>query len=136
VGSDREATLHHGRCLCGAVRFAVTGALGEVCVCHCTQCRRQTGHFLASTNVAVADVALEGEDHVRWYRSSESAERGFCGTCGSVLFWRRVASDRLAIAMGSLDKPTGTHIVAHIFAADKGDYYAIEGDAPVFPGDG
>lgn len=126
---------HRGSCLCGAVRYRVAGALEPVIACHCTQCRRQTGHFLASTNVAVADLAIEGEESVRWYRSSAIADRGFCGTCGSVLFWHRPGSDRIAIAMGGFETPTGVVIGAHIFAADKGDYYEIGGDAPIHAGD-
>ena len=131
--SEAEGATHRGRCLCGAVRYAVRGPLSEVCACHCTQCRRQTGHFLASTNVAVADLAVEGGEGVRWYRSSDIAERGFCGACGSVLFWRRPGSDRIAIAMGGFEQPTGVVIGAHIFAADKGDYYEIADGAPQFP---
>lgn len=130
-----EPASHHGRCLCGIVRYAVRGALSPVIACHCTLCRRQTGHFLASTNVALADLVLQGEDHVRWYASSDLAERGFCGECGSVLFWRRRRSDRIAIAMGGFDKPTGTMIDRHIFAADKGDYYEIDDGAPIYQGD-
>ncbi len=131
MGSD----VHSGSCLCGAVRYRVAGALDPVVVCHCMMCRRQTGHFLASTNVAVADCVIEGEDGVRWYRSSESAERGFCGACGSVLFWRRPGSDRIAIAMGSFDRPTGAVIGEHIYVAAKGDYYAIDDGAPQFLGE-
>jgi len=113
----------------------VSGPLSEVCACHCTQCRRQTGHFLATTNVAVADLAIEGDDSVRWYRSSDIAERGFCGTCGSVLFWRRPETDRIAIAMGGFETPTGVVIGEHIYVADKGDYYGIDDGAPQFSGE-
>lgn len=126
---------HRGSCLCGAVRYRVAGALDPVVACHCTQCRRQTGHFLASTNVAVANLAIEGEDSVRWFRSSEVAERGFCGTCGSVLFWRRPESDRIAIAMGGFEAPTGVVIAEQIYVADKGDYYEIDDGATQFPGE-
>jgi len=132
---DSEAAIHHGACLCGAVRYRVAGPLAPVVACHCTMCRRQTGHFLASTNVAETDLALEGVGHVRWYAASEIAERGFCGTCGSVLFWRRPGSGRIAIAMGGFDKPTGTAIDRHIFVADKGDYYEIADGIQQFPGD-
>lgn len=131
-----DGDIHSGSCLCRAVTFSVSGPLDDVCICHCTMCRRQTGHFLASTNVALAAVALTGADRVRWYRSSEVAERGFCPDCGTVLFWRRPGSDRIAIAMGSLDLPTGGKIGAHIFVADKGDYYEINDTAPQFASDG
>lgn len=127
---------HSGSCLCGAVTLRIDGPLGGVCGCHCTMCRKQTGHFLASVNVAEADLELSGKDNVRWYASTEQARRGFCSNCGSVLFWQRPGSDRIAVAMGCLEKPTGTHWERHIFVADKGDYYEIEGDAPLSEGGG
>jgi hypothetical protein len=124
--AEAAAVVMSGRCLCGAVRFTIRGALAPVVGCHCAMCRRQTGHFLASTNVAEADVTVEGADHVRWYISSGEARRGFCDTCGSVLFWQRLGSDRIAVAMGALDRPTGASWGEHIFVAEKGDYYEIE----------
>ncbi|SHG46920.1 Uncharacterized conserved protein [Kaistia soli DSM 19436] len=127
--------IHHGACLCGAIRYTVTGGLSPVVACHCTMCRRQTGHFFASTNVDEDDLALDGVGHVRWFAASDVAERGFCGNCGSVLFWRRPGSSRIAIAMGGFDKPTGTMVDRHIFVADKGDYYEIADGIQQFPGD-
>lgn len=107
----------------------------DAVACHCSMCRRQSGHFWVSTNVAVADLAIEGVDKVRWFRSSEVAERGFCSECGSFLFWRRPGFDRIAVALGSLEKPTGVPIGRHIFTADKGDYYEIPDGVVQFEGD-
>lgn len=126
---------HSGSRLCGAVHFAIRGPLAPVVGCHCRMCRRQTGHFLASTNVAEADLTVTGADHVRGYASSEAARRGFCDTCGSVLFWKRPGAAHVSIAMGSIDLPTGTGWGEHIFLADKGDYYEITDDVPTFEGD-
>jgi hypothetical protein len=124
--------FHSGACLCGAVRYRVAGPLEPVVGCHCTMCRKQTGHFLASTSVETRDLAIEGADSLRWYASSEAARRGFCGVCGSVLFWQSDKRARTAIAMGSFDGPTGVTWDKHIYVADKGDYYEIDGDAPSF----
>ena len=126
---------HRGRCLCGAVSFAITGPLAPAVACHCTQCRRQSGHYWVSTNVAERDLMLDGGEAIVWHRSSDVAERGFCGKCGSFLFWRRPGSGRIAVSGGSLDASSGIVIDRHIFVADKGDYYEIEDDAPRFPGD-
>ncbi len=71
----------HGSCLCGGVRFEVHGPMQEITACHCTQCRKTTGHFLASTNVANDDLIMSASGSLRWYTSSQVAERGFCGTC-------------------------------------------------------
>ncbi len=122
-----------GSCLCGAVTFRISGKLGPADACHCSQCRKMTGHYLASVNVAVSDLELEGGDQVRWFDSSEQARRGFCPTCGSTLFWQANGSDRIAVAMGAWDGATRTRIEMHIFVADKGDYYEIEDGARQYP---
>lgn len=123
---------HSGHCLCGAVRFRTSGKLREVIACHCSQCRRQTGHFYAATNVQDDGLAVEGAESVTWYRASETASRGFCRTCGSALFWKGDGSDYTSIMAGAFDQPTGLKIGVHIFCADKGDYYEIADDAPQY----
>ena len=114
-----------GSCLCGAVRFEVEGELREPDACHCSQCRKQSGHFSVSTDVPRDALSVSGEENVRWYHSSEKVRRGFCGGCGSVLFWDREGAERIAIGMGAFDPPTGTRLGKHIFVSQKGDYYDI-----------
>lgn len=116
-----------GGCLCGAVTYVVTGALRPVVACHCVQCRKTSGHYVSATSAARRDVAIDGS--VTWYQSSEQARRGFCGTCGSNLFWDG-AGDNLSIFAGTLDGETGLATVGHIYCADKGDYYALTDDLP------
>jgi len=125
--------MPEGSCLCGAVRIAVAAPLGPVDACHCTQCRKQTGHYLASTNVPRAALTVTGEDKVGWYRSSEKVRRGFCTVCGSVLFWDPIGRDWTSVAMGAFEAPTGTRLELHIFVADKGDYYEIADGLPQNP---
>ncbi len=119
-----------GSCLCGAVRFTVTGALKAPDACHCSQCRRVSGHVWASTDVPDDRLAVAGADNLRWFRSSEKVKRGFCATCGSALFWKPIHQSRTAVAMGAFDSPTGTHLEMHIFVGDKGDYYDITDGLP------
>lgn len=122
--------MHQGSCLCGAVTFTVSGELKPPDACHCNQCRKVSGHYWASTDVANAKVSINGAEKVTWFSSSEKVRRGFCATCGSALFWDPIHHDRIAIAMGAFDKPTDTHLETHIFVADKGDYYDIADDLP------
>ena len=119
-----------GGCLCGAVTFSVAGDLPPPDACHCRQCRKQSGHYWASTDVSRAALTIEGEANLTWFQSSEKVRRGFCATCGSVLFWDPPARDSIAVAMGAFDAPTGTHLHMHIFTADKGDYYDIADGVP------
>jgi len=123
--------IHEGSCLCGAVTFRVTGPLLAPDACHCRMCRKTSGHYFASTDVKRAALTVSGVDHVRWYQSSAKVARGFCGTCGSSLFFDPVGqTDWTAVAMGAFDGPAGTHLGVHIFTADKGDYYDIADGLP------
>lgn len=118
--------MHKGSCLCGAVHYEFDAPLSSADACHCTQCRKQSGHYWAATDVPRSALLLHGEEHVTWYRSSEKVRRGFCSICGSVLFWQPIHKDVIAISMGSLDQPTGIRLDKHIFVADKGDYYELK----------
>ncbi|MCB1312398.1 MAG: GFA family protein [Sedimentitalea sp.] len=122
--------MRTGSCNCGGVRFEIAGEMPAASVCHCGQCRRQSGHVWASTHVPDDQLTLTAQEGLRWYRSSDRAQRGFCGTCGSFLFWKAEGEAATSIAMGALDAPTGLHLARHIFVADKGDYYDITDDLP------
>lgn len=118
-----------GRCLCGAVSFKGRWGDDPLKACHCSQCRRWSGHVWAAARAV--DLVIEGP--VRWFRSSDSAERGFCPDCGSSLFWHDLGDNGIAVAPGAVDAPTGLHLAGHIFVADKGDYYAIADGLPQEP---
>lgn len=122
--------MNLGSCLCGAVRFSVEGELSAPSACHCTKCRKHTGHFEAGTDVPRAALTIEGAENLTWYHSSEKVRRGFCAICGSSLFFDPVHRDRIGIAMGAFDTPTNTRLAMHIFVADKGDYYDIADGLP------
>src|SRR5688572_6173704 len=57
---EKVAEIHTGSCLCGAVRFKTSGTLRGVVYCHCSQCRKQSGHYYAATNVADTDLEVTG----------------------------------------------------------------------------
>lgn len=130
------AEIYRGGCLCGAVRFTVEGERSRITYCHCTQCRRQTGHYYAATNVRVEDLRIEGGDAVRWFASSQDARRGFCATCGSALFWKNETNEYISILAGAFDGPSGLVAKNHIYTADKGDYYEILDGLPQSQGAG
>ncbi len=114
-----------GRCLCGAVTYAVTGPLRDVINCHCLRCRRFSGHHLSATSADVADVEIDDtEGQLTWFEPVEEAAYGFCGRCGSSLFWRGASSpDRLSICAGTLDPPTGLRTAEAWWVSEAGDYH-------------
>lgn len=124
---------HSGGCLCGGVRYELEGPVRAVVACHCSQCRRTSGHFVAATRAPSKNLHLIASGTLTWFRSSEGAERGFCRRCGANLFWRPVDGTTTSIMAGTLDVPTHLKIQRHIFVADKSDYYSIEDSVPQYP---
>lgn len=119
-----------GGCLCGAVRYEVTGALRDVVECHCAMCRKTHGHIGAYTAAKKDAVRLTESRGLKWYASSSFARRGFCAECGGSVFWERPGGDVISIAAGTLDPPTGLRTTLQIFVDDAGDYYALRPEDP------
>ena len=128
-----DSIKHTGQCLCGGIKYAVSGNLRGVIACHCSQCRRTSGHYAAMTSALTSDIEFVASASLVWYRSSTTAERGFCNICGGNLFWRQFNNDTTSITAGTLDTPTGSAMEQHIFVADKSDYYTLDDDLPKLP---
>jgi hypothetical protein len=123
-----------GSCLCGQVVFEATPDR-HVIACHCSQCRKQSGHFWAATFAWHKDFHLVRDDGLRWYAASDQARRGFCAGCGAFLFWQPTGEVRVSIAAGAFDGPTGLHIGENWHNEDAGDYYDPAGGPPPPPSD-
>lgn len=129
------AQTSKGHCLCGAVSYSVSGELRPVIYCHCEQCRRTSGHFVAATACKLSELTIGGEDRISWYQSSPTAKRGFCRDCGSNLFWQPTGGDYMSIWAGSLNRPTGLKTSRHIYVHMASDYYQINDGLPQFAQD-
>jgi hypothetical protein len=126
-----------GGCLCGAVRFDVHGQLRGVLVCHCVECRRWCGQAWAATAARRDELVLLDDRSLRWVASPASdarARRGFCGDCGSCLFWDAPGRDTVSIAAGSLDSPEGLAVVGHTYVGQAATYEVIPQGVPAHAG--
>ena len=121
-----------GHCSCGAVSICTTGPLRPVIYCHCSQCRRQTGLYLAATACEDDKLEVHGREHISWYQSSDVARRGFCSKCGSGLFWKHQDVTYTTILAGLFDEPNTLKEESHIFVRDKGCFYAITDGLPQY----
>ena len=106
-----DHSVRTGRCLCGGVRYRVSGEMRNVINCFCEQCRRTSGHHVAASAAQLDGFELESETTLEWYESSDTARRGFCRRCGSSLFWQQKGRDNISIFAGTLDQPTGLRTV-------------------------
>lgn len=112
--SDNEQ--HEGRCLCGAVTATVSGALGEISACHCDMCTRWSGSVQMGVAVDRKRVTLSGP--IGTYRSSEFAERAWCETCGSAVWFKdAVGKDEhiFELAPGLFDGFGGARLVRVVY---------------------
>lgn len=121
--------MHRGSCLCGTVEIEVRlDKLPEVVACHCTLCRKWSGHFGAGVEVPRDSLVIKGEGNIGWYAMTDRARRGFCKTCGTNLFFDPIDREKhswTGVTAGVFNAPTLTKLGLHIFAAEKGDYYEI-----------
>lgn len=122
---------HSGRCLCGAVTYRAEG-LRDIWFCHCRQCRRVSGHFVAACRTEATALTVTGE--IRWSPHSGTSELGRCAACGAPLFWRQPDAPTVSVFAGSLDDTHGLATRGHIFVAEKGDYYTIDDGLLQWPG--
>lgn len=123
-----------GGCLCGAVRFTVKADLRDPIACHCKQCRQQSGHYFSAVAAAKEAIVFEREEGLRWYRHTETATRGFCGLCGSSLFWRGDEGPVIMVAMGALDDTGEMKLCGHYWVDFMGDYYDVDDGLPKHEG--
>ncbi len=127
-----EAKTKTGGCLCGAVRFELADAPTEYGACHCTMCRKFSGGIEMSVQVPAGGLAWTQDAALRTFASSEWAERGFCGTCGSSLFWRMTApgpmQGMMSLSAGALDSLDGLAFTTEVYIEQKPETHAFAGD--------
>ena len=123
-----------GGCLCGAVRYEVTGLLRDVINCHCRMCQQLHGGFGPHSKALKSHISITNDAGLSWYATSDIARRGFCSKCGSGLFWEPFDLDSTGIVAGTLDDPTGLKTLGHIFVGEKADFCEITDDLPQFQG--
>jgi hypothetical protein len=124
-----------GGCLCGGVRFRITGKLGPAGYCHCKTCQRASGSaFAANAPVRTRYFELHsGAELVCEYESSPGKFRAFCGRCGSPVYSRRDAEPELRrIRLGTLDGDPGRRPLAHVWVGDEAPWYEIEDALPQY----
>lgn len=114
---------HSGSCLCGAVRFEISGSFEGFFLCHCGRCRKDTGSAHAA-NLFSSDATIawrSGQDEITSFQLAGTRHaRSFCATCGSAL--PSVQNGALVIPAGGLDSPIARRPDAHICMASRADW--------------
>jgi hypothetical protein len=125
-----------GGCLCGGVRFRITGKIGPAVYCHCKQCQRASGSAFAANAPARTRYfeLTSGDDLVSEYESSAGKYRAFCRRCGSPVYSRRDSEpDIKRIRLGTLDSDPERRPLAHMWVISKAPWHSIEDSLPQYP---
>lgn len=126
-------TIFEGGCLCGAIRYRAAARPMRAVICHCSICRKHTGAPIASFVHFPIDSFTWLKEQPKRYRSSEFAERGFCSQCGSTVTMHEEAlSDRVQVAIGSLDQPDRVAVNDHVWTQDQISWFDVRDDLPRF----
>lgn len=118
---------HTGSCLCGAVSFTAHTPITETSACHCAMCRKWSGGVFMGVVVPQDGMEITGAEHIATFKSSDWAERAFCKTCGSSLFYRVTEEGPMQgeyhIGLGTLDDANGIPFNTEFFIDLKPDSY-------------
>jgi hypothetical protein len=128
------AEIHEGGCLCGAVRYRVTGEPNVTGVCHCTFCKRRTGSafgvaaYFDNEAVKITGGVLKTYE----YRSDESnrwLRTEFCPSCGTTVTWTAEAfPEGRGIALGTFDDPNWIKPTIHAWTRSALHWIVFPGD--------
>lgn len=114
-----------GSCLCGTVKFQISGDFESFFLCHCKRCQKDTGSAHAAnlfSSTATVDW-LSGFDCVQTYRVPETRhEKSFCLRCGSALPSVQMEGALVVVPAGSIDGAIGIRPSAHICFASRAEW--------------
>ena len=125
-----SAGIFSGGCLCGKVRYRVSGTVRALCYCHCESCRRAAGASPVAWGT-VDDVNLQLSGTLATVASSPGVERGFCGACGSSISYRDAKRPgEVDFTLATLDDPAALAPRMHIWVEDKLPWLEIADGLP------
>jgi hypothetical protein len=128
----------NGSCLCGAVRYEISGDLRNMTHCHCSMCRKSHGAAFATyAEIELSDIRFtQGNESISRYQSSDSAQRIFCSRCGSnLLFDPKETPNQVWVAVGGLDSDPKERPGVHICVGSKAPWFEITDTLPQFTDD-
>ncbi len=120
-----------GSCLCGNVKYEISGEVGEIVHCHCQTCQKAHGTaFVSTARVADKDFHILGDSKLKSFESSPGKNRFFCPNCGTQVYAKRKETEHIILRLGSLDSDPKTKEHKHIWVSEKACWYTIDSNLP------
>jgi hypothetical protein len=125
--------VYTGGCLCGGLRYQVSGSADNLCYCHCQSCRRATGAPMVAWGTFAAERFAVTRGQLTEFRSSPRVVRGFCASCGTSITYRHDKRPaEIDVTLVTLDDPALLEPAAHIWVEDKLPWITIVDGKPKF----
>lgn len=130
-----SSSIHSkGSCLCGGVQLKSTAFEPQVGACHCNMCRKWSGGPLLVVDCK-SDLEIIGEENITRYASSEWAQRGFCKSCGTHLFYLLEKGGQYMVPAGFFECEPDLRLDHQIFIEEKPEYYSFSNDTKNMTGE-
>lgn len=123
---------YKGSCLCGSIRYEVSGFSSKAANCHCTMCRKFHGSAYGTLVPVQGLTWLCGKKHLKDYVCSKGTIRSFCIECGSSIGFRVKHSplDAIELAISTFDEEIPVVVDAQIYVAYKANWVKLETSIP------
>lgn len=122
-----------GSCLCGNVKYEISGLIGDIVHCHCQTCRKAHGAAFSSVaNVNDSDFKLVSDVALGCYESSPGKNRYFCPTCATQLYAKKDNTKHIVLRLGSLDDDPNAKEKNHIWVSQKASWYSLNSHLPEY----
>tara|TARA_R110001583_G_scaffold19481_1_gene76169 strand:- start:434 stop:823 length:390 start_codon:yes stop_codon:yes gene_type:complete len=120
-----------GSCLCGDVRYEISGEVGDIVHCHCQSCRKAHGSAFSSVAaVSDNDFSLFTKNPLGCFESSKGKNRYFCLNCGTQIYAKREGTEHIILRLGSLDSDLQSKEKNHIWVSQKATWYELNSNLP------
>lgn len=130
-----QVTKYQGGCLCGTVKFEISGGIQDIVYCHCSRCRKAQGSAFATNGVVQASDFnfITGQENLTGYKSSADQTKYFCRTCGSPIISKSESQpDQVRIRLGTVESDITERPTAHIFSTSKANWDVICDELPQY----
>jgi hypothetical protein len=122
-----------GSCLCGNVKYQISGTIGDIVHCHCQTCRKAHGSAFSSVAaVKDKDFKLINKATLGCYESSKGKNRYFCPNCGTQIYAKKDGTEHIVLRLGSLDDDPKSDETSHIWVSQKATWYSLNSNLPEY----
>lgn len=127
--------MYQGGCLCGGIRFQISGNIRNIVYCHCSQCRKVQGSAFATNGFVDREnfIIKQGHELLQSYESSPGKTKYFCQCCGSPIYSDNTENTNVVrVRLGTIESDITERPECHIFVGSKACWDTICDNLPQF----